>query len=201
MDENVYYASLAKVPTYRLRQVMNHLMLQEYLAVTPDDYAIVKLTDKSARILEEGERIVMKMAKEQEPSEKKGVAGKTAGKKKTARTPGGFVLDEEEEQLFEVLRRLRARIANAEGVPSYIVFSDKTLAHMCIVRPVNREQMLTVSGVGVFKYEKYGEQFLDSVRDFTRNYRKNEGPDSLGAVDFSSLDYDVVQDYEGEDGI
>ncbi len=201
MDENVYYASLSKVPTHRLRQVMNHLMLQEYLAVTPDDYAIVKLTDKSARILEEGERIVMKMAKEQEPSEKKGVAGKTAGKKKTARTPGGFVLDEEEEQLFEVLRRLRARIANAEGVPSYIVFSDKTLAHMCIVRPVDREQMLTVSGVGVFKYEKYGEQFLDSVRDFTRNYRKNEGPDSLGAVDFSSLDYDVVQDYEGEDGI
>ena len=201
MDENVYYASLSKVPTHRLRQVMNHLMLQEYLAVTPDDYAIVKLTDKSARILEEGERIVMKMAKEQEPSEKKGAAGKTAGKKKTARTPGGFVLDEEEEQLFEVLRRLRARIANAEGVPSYIVFSDKTLAHMCIVRPVNREQMLTVSGVGVFKYEKYGEQFLDSVRDFTRNYRKNEGPDSLGAVDFSSLDYDVVQDYEGEDGI
>ena len=201
MDENVYYASLSKVPTHRLRQVMNHLMLQEYLAVTPDDYAIVKLTDKSARILEEGERIVMKMAKEQEPLEKKGAAGKTAGKKKTARTPGGFVLDEEEEQLFEVLRRLRARIANAEGVPSYIVFSDKTLAHMCIVRPVNREQMLTVSGVGVFKYEKYGEQFLDSVRDFTRNYRKNEGPDSLGAVDFSSLDYDVVQDYEGEDGI
>ena len=201
MDENVYYASLAKVPTYRLRQVMNHLMLQEYLAVTPDDYAIVKLTDKSARILEEGERVIMKMAKEQESSEKKGAAGKTAGKKKTARTPGGFVLDEEEEQLFEVLRRLRARIANAEGVPSYIVFSDKTLAHMCIVRPVNREQMLTVSGVGVFKYEKYGEQFLDSVQDFTRNYRKNEGPDSLGAVDFSSLDYDVVQDYEGEDGI
>ena len=201
MDENVYYASLAKVPTHRLRQVMNHLMLQEYLAVTPDDYAIVKLTDKSARILEEGERVIMKMAKEQEPLEKKGAAGKTAGKKKTARTPGGFVLDEEEEQLFEVLRRLRARIANAEGVPSYIVFSDKTLAHMCIVRPVNREQMLTVSGVGVFKYEKYGEQFLETVQDFTRNYRKNEGPDSLGAVDFSSLDYDVVQDYEGEDGI
>lgn len=201
MDENVYYASLAKVPTHRLRQVMNHLMLQEYLAVTPDDYVIVKLTDKSARILEEGERVIMKMAKEQESSEKKGAAGKTVGKKKTARTPGGFVLDEEEEQLFEVLRRLRARIANAEGVPSYIVFSDKTLAHMCIVRPVNREQMLTVSGVGVFKYEKYGEQFLETVRDFTRNYRKNEGPDSLGAVDFSSLDYDVVQDYEGEDGI
>ncbi|HIY59903.1 MAG TPA: DNA helicase RecQ [Candidatus Eisenbergiella pullistercoris] len=197
MDENVFYASLARVPVHRLRQVMNHLMLNEYLAVTPDDYAIVKLTEKSARILEEGERVVMKMAKEQEPSGKTGQAGRAADKKQKARTPGGFALNEEEEQLFEVLRRLRSRIASAEGVPPYIVFSDKTLAHMCIVRPADREQMLTVSGVGTFKYEKYGEQFLETVRDFSRNFRRDEGPDSLGAVDFSSLDYDVAQDYEG----
>ena len=197
MDENVFYSSLARVPVHRLRQVMNHLMLNEYLAVTPDDYAIVKLTEKSARILEEGERVVMKMAKEQEPSGKTGQAGRAADKKQKARTPGGFALNEEEEQLFEVLRRLRSRIASAEGVPPYIVFSDKTLAHMCIVRPADREQMLTVSGVGTFKYEKYGEQFLETVRDFSRNFRRDEGPDSLGAVDFSSLDYDVAQDYEG----
>ncbi len=197
MDENVFYSSLARVPVHRLRQVMNHLMLNEYLAVTPDDYAIVKLTEKSARILEEGERVVMKMAKEQEPSGKTGQAGRAADKKQKARTPGGFALNEEEEQLFEVLRRLRSRIASAEGVPPYIVFSDKTLAHMCIVRPADREQMLTVSGVGTFKYEKYGEQFVETVRDFSRNFRRDEGPDSLGAVDFSSLDYDVAQDYEG----
>ena len=196
MDRNEFYASLSKVPVHRLRQVMNYLMLQEYLTVTPDDYAIVKLTEKSARILEEGERIVMKMAREQESSEKRSAAGTTAGKKKAARTPGGFALDEEEEQLFEVLRRLRSRIANAEGIPPYIVFSDKTLAHMCIVRPADREQMLTVSGVGTFKFEKYGEPFLETIRDFSRNYRKAEGPESLGGVDFSSLDYDVVQDYE-----
>ncbi|HJD31352.1 MAG TPA: DNA helicase RecQ [Candidatus Eisenbergiella stercorigallinarum] len=197
MDENVYYASLARVPVHRLRQVMNYLMLNEYLAVTPDEYAIVKLTEKSARILEEGERAVMKMAREQEPSEKTGQAARAADKKQKARTPGGFALNEEEAQLFEVLRRLRGRIASAEGVPPYIVFSDKTLAHMCIVRPADREQMLTVSGVGTFKYEKYGEQFLETVRNFTRNFRRDEGPDSLGAVDFSSLDYDVAQDYEG----
>ena len=193
MDENPYYASLARVPVHRLRQVMNYLMLNEYLAVTQDDYASVKLTEKSGQILEDGEQIIMKMAKEQEPSEKKNAAGK---KQKTSRAPGGFTLDEEEEKLFETLRSLRGRIARTEGVPPYIVFSDKTLAHMCIVRPADREQMLTVSGVGTFKYEKYGEQFLRAVRDFGRNYRKDEGPDSLGAVDFSSLDYDVLQDYE-----
>ncbi len=54
LDENPYYAELAKVPTYKLRQVMNHLMLNGYLAVTNDEYAIVKLTGKSKGILEEG---------------------------------------------------------------------------------------------------------------------------------------------------
>ena len=39
-----HYAELAKVPTYKLRQVMNYLMLNEYLAVTKDEYAVVKFT-------------------------------------------------------------------------------------------------------------------------------------------------------------
>ena len=46
MDENPHYGELAKVPAYKLRQVMNHLMLNGYLAVTNDEYAIVKLTGK-----------------------------------------------------------------------------------------------------------------------------------------------------------
>ena len=46
-------------------------------------------------------------------------------------------------------------------------FSDKTLAHMCIIKPVNKEEMLSVSGVGEFKYEKYGERFLAAVREQT----------------------------------
>lgn len=44
LDENPHYGELAKVPAYKLRQVMNHLMLNGYLAVTNDEYAIVKLT-------------------------------------------------------------------------------------------------------------------------------------------------------------
>lgn len=57
MDENPHYAELAKVPTYKLRQVMNYLMLNEYLAVTNDEYAVVKLTGKSKPILEEDEKL------------------------------------------------------------------------------------------------------------------------------------------------
>ena len=48
-------------------------------------------------------------------------------------------------------------------MPPYIVFSDKTLVHMCSVKPANREEMLQVSGVGEMKYQKYGEAFLKCI--------------------------------------
>ena len=50
-------------------------------------------------------------------------------------------------------------------MPPYIVFSDKTLVSMCMVKPGNRTEMLSVSGVGAYKYDKYGERFLARVRE------------------------------------
>ena len=56
MDENPHYGELAKVPTYRLRQVLNYLLMEGYLQVTDDGYTIVKLTEKSKGILQEKKR-------------------------------------------------------------------------------------------------------------------------------------------------
>ena len=158
MDENPYYGSLPKVPAYKLRQVLNYLLLQEYLEVTNDTYAIVKLTSKSEELFGEDVTVTMKMAKEQErPAKEK--KGKRRGKSMEA----GTEFTEEDENLFERLRALRSEIAREEKVPPYMVFSDKTLTHMCILRPASREEMLKVSGVGEFKYEKYGRRFLDHI--------------------------------------
>lgn len=155
MDKNPCYGTLAKVPVWRLRQIFNHLLLEEYLTTTSDEYMLVKLTGKSDSLLEGEVQISMKMAKEQEKPEKTTVKKK----KKTA----GVLLSNEQEALFEKLRQLRMEIAKEEKVPPYIVFSDKTLVHMCQVRPENKAQMLKVSGVGEFKYQKYGERFLEVI--------------------------------------
>lgn len=155
MDSNPYYRKLAKVPGFKLRQVMNYLLLQEFLTVTNDQYAIVKLTRDSGRVLEQGEPVVMKMAKEQERVAKQANEKKS---KKSKRT--GVNLPEADEAVFDKLRSLRSEIAREEKVPPYIVFSDKTLAHMCVVKPKTKTEMLTVSGVGEFKFEKYGKRFL-----------------------------------------
>ena len=127
----------------------------------------MKLTGKSKLILEEDETVMMKMAKEQEHPAK--AAGEKKGKK--SRGAVAFDLDEEDERLFEVLRGLRGEIARKEGVPPYIVFSDKSLVHMCVIRPVDKNEMLSVSGVGEFKFEKYGEQFLQCIARFNREIR------------------------------
>lgn len=164
MDENPHYASLAKEPTYRLRQIVNHLLLNEYLTVTNDEYAIIRLTANSAPVLDRESEVVMKMAKEQ-PAAEKLKSDKKSKKSKSS----SVVLSEQDEVMFEALRTLRMNIAKEEHVPPYIVFSDKTLAHMCVVKPLTKEAILEVSGVGEFKYQKYGEQFLREIELLINN--------------------------------
>lgn len=165
MDESPQYGILAKTATYKLRQVMNYLQLNEYLTVTNDEYAIVKLTERSKSVLEEEAPVVMKMAKEQDhPAKVKTEKGKKS-RKNVAAGFSGADFTENDEALFEKLRALRAEIAKEEKVPPYIVFSDKTLTHMCVVKPGTKTEMLAVSGVGEFKYAKYGERFLQCVKE------------------------------------
>ena len=72
-------------------------------------------------------------------------------------------LTDEGEALFQSLRELRKSIADQQGVPAYIVFSDKTLRTMAEERPSTPEEFLALSGVGPLKLERYGEAFLEAV--------------------------------------
>lgn len=180
MNENPNYGELAKVPSYKLRQVINYLLLNEFLTVTNDEYAIVKLTAKSEEVLGDEAQITMKMAKEQEHQAKEKKEKKS--RKGIAAGLAGADFTEADEQLFEVLRSLRMEIAREEKVPPYIVFSDKTLTHMCIVKPRTRSAMLTVTGVGEFKYEKYGERFVACIREHVPDDGENEDVTGTGIV-------------------
>jgi ATP-dependent DNA helicase RecQ len=67
-------------------------------------------------------------------------------------------------ELFESLRALRKRLADGEGVPAYIVFSDATLRAMARQRPTTAAELRLVPGVGPMKLERYGEVFLEAIR-------------------------------------
>lgn len=66
---------------------------------------------------------------------------------------------------FEALRELRKVIADEAGVPPYIVFSDKTIKEIASVLPQNEESFLDINGVGQVKLERYGQQFIDKVKE------------------------------------
>jgi ATP-dependent DNA helicase RecQ len=89
----------------------------------------------------------------------------------SARGTGGasasaYAYDDEpvNRELFERLRALRKRLADAEGVPAYIVFSDAVLRQMAAAVPKSHDGLLALSGVGPVKLERYGEAFLELLR-------------------------------------
>ena len=67
----------------------------------------------------------------------------------------------EDVALFESLRALRKKLADAQRVPAYVVFSDKVMLEMIARRPTTAGEMLEVPGVGPVKLERYGQAFLD----------------------------------------
>ena len=71
----------------------------------------------------------------------------------------------EEEKLFEQLKALLLAIAKEEKMPAYILFTDRTLREMSSRKPSNKAELLSISGVGEAKYEKYGEWFPEVFCD------------------------------------
>ena len=67
-------------------------------------------------------------------------------------------------ELFEALRRRRFELAKAQRVAAYVVFADKTLIDMARRKPKTALEMAAVHGVGEAKLARYGQHFLDVIR-------------------------------------
>ena len=70
--------------------------------------------------------------------------------------------------LFDRLKTLRKTIADERDIPAFVVFSDATLSDMAQKKPINKIQMLSVSGVGEQKYNQFGERFMNEILDFAK---------------------------------
>ncbi len=69
-------------------------------------------------------------------------------------------------ELFDSLRQIRAAFARSENVPPYVVFSDATLVEMATYLPLTESEMRKISGVGDLKFDKYGADFINEVRNY-----------------------------------
>ena len=74
------------------------------------------------------------------------------------------VLSNAEQDLLNKLKEVRLKIAQTEGVPAFVIFSDATLVDMCQKLPQTKKELLQVSGIGKIKLEHYGEEFSHILR-------------------------------------
>ena len=150
-DKLPVYGKLAGVGEKRLRAILQFLELRGFVENTGDEYPVLRLRETAEDLMREDAALTMKIAREEAP------APARKSREPVPANPG----------LFDALRALRAKLAAAQSVPAYVVFSDATLRDMCARLPADADEMLEVSGVGQAKFAKYGEAFLGAIRDYT----------------------------------
>jgi ATP-dependent DNA helicase RecQ len=140
------------------RFIIDELLAQELIRHDGGRYPVLKFTTKGAAVLKGAEQIFgLKREDRKDP------------KRKKLAESGNFDI-----ALFDRLRTVRRKIAEAHGVPPYIIFSDKTLHEMSRQFPASPSEMRRISGVGDIKLERYGEEFIDEIRA----YRNGASPEN-----------------------
>lgn len=116
------------------------LSAMQYLDITESQYPVVTLNELSWQVLRGQKKVWQKMVIV-----------------KKAKAKG---------ELFEALRSLRKELATKEKLPPYMIFSDATLTQMATNKPTDLELMKNIRGVGEFKLQKYGEEFLTVIKSY-----------------------------------
>jgi len=125
--------------------------LLELKILTLGDFSVLKLTNSAIEVLKSLTLVDIKSSRLL-----------INEKEKRVKQAEAFEYDE---VLFDSLRVKRSELASEMGVPAYIIFSDKTLKHLANDKPVDKESMLEVNGIGKKKYSQYGEEFLAIIND------------------------------------
>ena len=138
------------------RGIVNELLGQQAVFQDGERYNVLRITDAGKKILFGEEAFfISETTASREP----------AGPSRLDLMDRGGGKDKDKE-LFTLLKEKRTNIARENMVPPYIVFSDKTLKDMSLLKPRNNEEFLLVSGVGEKKMEAYAPLFLPVINDY-----------------------------------
>jgi len=158
-DDIAAHGALSDYSKRAVRDWIEQLAGQGYLEKTPE-FSVLKIADKGRDALrgEDAPRLL-------KPPKKGARKPKPAKARRRARVAQES-WEGVDEGLFELLRDLRKEVAGRKHVPAYVVFTDAALRDMARRRPSTPEGFLAVSGVGERKRRRYGEEFLEAIREY-----------------------------------
>ena len=170
-DQRVLQLGLDKLPTYGvmsgtdralIRAYIDYLVERGYLRLDGAEYPVLRTTPQARQVLFQGEQVcyTFRRPDQQQPPPRP----------KEAASPAP--VQPADQSLFEALRQLRTRLAMAQNVPAYLVFSNAALMDMAARQPRTMDAFMAVSGVGAVKAKRYGADFLAAIETW---HRENGG--------------------------
>ncbi len=150
LDTLTTYGIMESVPKEYIRQVIEFLLVQSYIQATTDGYQVLKIQPKAYAVLRGQQSLHMRVLQQPDNME--------------SSVPTSYV--EIDEELYQQLKALRAKIAKVQSVPAFVIFTDAALRDMCIKLPQNLKSFLEVNGVGQTKANRYGERFIKLIQAY-----------------------------------
>ncbi len=128
--------------------VFRQMMGRDLLRPDPERHGALRMTDAAKPILRGEENVTLRQDT---------IAAATPGPAVRAQ------VSDEDAALLSALKAKRRALAEAQGMPAYIVFPDRTLIEMAERRPATLDDMAGITGVGAKKLESYGAAFLEVI--------------------------------------
>lgn len=156
-DQLTTYGLLKDVGTHALHPLFVEIEKLGLIETSGGEYPKVTLTSRGAEVMKKGQNVKMRWPSMQAAVTKP--KGKTALNEELAARELGF-----DDALFEKLKRHRSTMAEAEGVPPYLIFSNQTLEFMTRLKPKTIEAGLKIRGVGEKKAKEYLPDFIQIIK-------------------------------------
>ena len=149
-----------------------------YIEIAYNEANHLKITASGNEVLFGKKKAELALPPKNENSQPK--ASRTKSKKRTLNTNDVWTLLDENDHvintdnednrkdnsLFEILRKVRKQIADENNWPAYVVLSDKTLKDLAYKTPLSLDELQDVFGFGEVKIEKFGQRFVNAIREY-----------------------------------
>lgn len=167
-DQLKTYGVGRDIPARDWQDYLLQMLNLGYFEVAYNEKNHLKITEAGKKVLFGKERAQLVVIKREEHLGQESKRGKKKTKIQEPQAPvlTPAVFENEDEYLFEELRVLRKKLADSQAIPAYIVLSDKTLHLLSSAKPTTIEAFGEISGIGEFKKEKYGKDFVEVIRRF-----------------------------------
>lgn len=135
--------------------VLRQAMLHNFLYKDIDNIGILKVSEKGKEFLENPYPVKFSKNHDFENLGEEEEASKEPVKTKSY-----------DETLFELLKKLRKKVAKEKDLPPYVIFQDPSIEEMATTYPTTKEEMAQINGVGMGKVVKFGKPFMELIKKY-----------------------------------